>query len=555
MLKKMWIWALLLLIPVPVMSAENIAFVHANVLSMDRNEILRDSTVLIQGDRITDLGSFADVHLPDGCRVIDASGKYLMPGLIDAHVHMARKEELALFLLSGVTTVQGLGGYPPRSKGWLQEINRGNLTSPDYISCDTIAEQPYTADEVRTFVRKAASDGFTCIKLYSPPDWTQEAYAAFSDEAAKNKIRTVGHFPRNLDLKIAVKGLGSVAHAEEYLYTYFNKLPNRRDETTIPYAVQQTKEAGLGVIPNLVAYHLIGLQTGPDIAQLMNAPGMENILQIVRNTWAPEYNRYRKTFNAEASQRVLSNYAFLQKLVLQMQKAGIPLATGTDTSSYMPFVLPGLSEQAEIRELVSAGFTPYEALTTATSGAARVVGMPDQIGRIAKGMRANLLLLSANPLEDVANTSHIEGVMIRGDWLNHDKMEQLKQQYKSWKNKWDDWMNSVLQSHDEAGARKALERAQSYKLEIDEEALNNLAYSLLQNTSTVSQGVSILRFNTIAFPKSANAFDSLGDAYAKSGETQRAIQSYEESLRLNKDNTHAREVIEQLKNSGAAVHR
>lgn len=551
----MWrfpVLVLLLLIPVlSPASQDSIAFVHANVVPMNENRILRDYTVVVSGSSIEALGPSGSTRLQPGVKRIDAKGKYLMPGLVDAHVHMNRKEELALFVLSGVTTVQGLGGNPERSKRWSVEIEKQTLIGPSYINCDTVAEKEYTPDGVREFVRKAATDGYSCIKFYSPPDWPEDVYHAFSDEAAKQKIRTVGHLPRNLDLKIALGGLGSVAHAEEYLYTYFNKLPDRRNEKDIPYAVELTKQAGLGVIPNLIAYHYIGLQTGPGIQQLLQQPENSLVLQVVLRSWTPEFNRYRKTFTEADSVKLLGNYTFLQKLVLQLQKAGVPLAVGSDTSSNMPFLVEGVSAQYELQELVTAGLTNYEALCAGTSGAAKVVGKPDEIGRIQKGWNADLVLLQGNPLEDVANVSRIDGVMLRGRWLDSSDLKAIRRQYMDWKSRSDEWMSAVLRAPDDAALRAAIDLAQQSGIEVDEEVINDIGYQFLQQPGQAGNAVTVMRFNTLRFPDSANAFDSLGEAYAKNGDSRLAIESYERSLRLNPENTNARDWIQKLKTPDA----
>lgn len=356
----------------PVAASEVVAFTNVTVIPMDRERTLPGWTVVARDGRIFAASPDAEVRVPAGARRVNGTGKYLLPGLVDAHVHLTVRGDLFLFIANGVTTVQGMGAVPESTREWAAEIAAGKLLGPNYYNCDRVAAGLKTAAEAEAFLAETRKSGFDCIKIYSPPDWTEEAYKAFTRGARQYGIRTVGHLPRNLALDTALsEGQEVIAHAEEYLYVHFDKLENSRALDTLPDVVRKTAQGHVAVMPNLVAYHLIGLQTGPKVDELMKRAELQYMPAYIRENWSPQFNRYRMRITSEESANLLRNYEFLQRLTALLQAGGAVLAVGTDASRDMPFVVPGFSALEEVKELVAAGLTPYQALDAATSGAAR----------------------------------------------------------------------------------------------------------------------------------------------------------------------------------------
>ena len=363
-----------------------------------------------------------------GATTIEASGRYLMPGLIDTHVHVTADDQLLLFVAAGVTTVQGLGGPLRRNLDARGRATHGEFASPDYVSCDYVVYGGKVGPDAAAEVDAAVESGAECIKIYSPPDWTIEEHASVIREAIKRKLRIGGHLPRNLPLE---DGLGHgqqfVAHAEEFLYAYFNKLPRRHDPSHIPHAVDLTKRSGAAVTPTLIAYGTVVRQVGPDIAALLKRPELRYVPAAVRDTWLPENNRYRQRFTSTDGVGLGQAYEYQKLFVAALDTAGVPIMLGTDASPQMPFVVPGFSALDELGELRAAGLTNAAVLRAATMTGARLLGREREVGQVAPGFRADLILLDANPLDDVENVRRRQGVVLRGRWLSEKWLqEQLR---------------------------------------------------------------------------------------------------------------------------------
>jgi hypothetical protein len=215
-----------------------------------------------------------------------------------------------------------------------------------------------------------------------------------------------------------------VAHAEEFLYAHFNKLPRSRDPSHIPHSVDLTKRSGAVVIPTLIAFGTIVGQVGPEIVTLLKRPELRYVAPAVRETWLPENNRYRRRFTPESGIRLGESFEYQQLLVAAWNAAGVPIAVGTDASPQMPFVVPGFSTLDELGELRAAGLTTADVLRAATINAARLLGRDREIGQVAPGFRADLILLDANPLEDVAHVRRRKGVVLQGRWLSEEWLQE-----------------------------------------------------------------------------------------------------------------------------------
>jgi len=396
-----------------------VAFVNANVIPMDRQRVLPDQTVLVEGTMITQVGPTQRVRVPRGTRVIDARGKYLIPGLIDVHVHLAgtREEQLAIlkvFVAQGVTTVLNMRGTPEHL-ALRAQVAEGQVPGPTIFTVGPYVNEPFvsTPDEVERAVVEQKRAGYDFVKMHG--DLTREAYARLNAVGRREGIRIIGHAPRTLGLDAMFEERQyAVAHAEEFIY---DRQHSSRDfekvEPQIPSLARRMVDAGIWLMPNLTAFRNIGEQLR-NLDSMLARPEMRALPATVREGWGPATNPYTRRMGPEQHPRIMARHALLQKLTLGLHAAGVRLLLATDAMN--TGTVPGYSAHDELGELVAAGLSPYEALRTATSNAAAFLGSNYRSGTIAAGRNADLVLLDANPFENIANTRRITGVMVRGRW-------------------------------------------------------------------------------------------------------------------------------------------
>ena len=220
-----------------------------------------------------------------------------------------------------------------------------------------------------------------------------------------------------------------MAHAEEYLYTYFFKVAKgdwTKRESLIPEVAKATKVAGVYVTATLTSYRGIGLVAGDDtFQQLLKTPELKYIPKSNRDRLTSDRNGYRKQFKNEDGAVFAGLTVFLKRLIKGMQDEGVKILLGTDASfEAQSFTIPGLSAQDELRELVDAGLTPYQAILAGTRNAAEALNGSSEFGTVSAGKRADLILIEGNPFADINQVSKQSGVMVRGRW--HSRAEIQK---------------------------------------------------------------------------------------------------------------------------------
>ena len=404
-------------------------FRDVDVIPMDEERVLRGWNVVVEGDRITAMG--AGVTVPEGALVIDGTGRTLVPGLADLHVHVERDEldDLVLFPANGITTVRLMNTQDPWPLELAAEIRAGRAEGPTLFAMPTIGSTD-DPDHARRFVESMQRMGFDSVKVQTgQPDWTVESYRAFVAAARELGMRVGGHLPRNLDIEVSVVGgQTSVAHAEEFLYTYFFKLPAGERQGAIEPLARMVADNGVSVMATLVAFQRIGFMWGDEIHELERLPDLRYVPPATRTRWSVPNNRYRaRGKDAEDLKRRSDGMRVsvqLQKdMLAAMQAAGVRLLVGTDSSRQMPFVVHGFAAHDELRLLVESGLTAWQALRAGTANAAEYLGQTGEFGVVAVGARADLVLVEADPLADVANLRRRVGVMLRGRWMPREELE------------------------------------------------------------------------------------------------------------------------------------
>jgi imidazolonepropionase-like amidohydrolase len=293
-------------------------------------------------------------------------------------------------------------------------------TSGPFISASPNPPPSPAEIEVDVVAQKRA--GYDLIKIHG--DFTREGYRKLFEVARREKMRVVGHAPRNLGYEVmSEERQDAVAHAEEYIYDrQGNSGKFAEIEAKIPAIAQATAQAGTWLIPNLTAYKNIGEQA-IDINAVFNRPEMRYLPSAIAAQWGPDVNPYHARFRHLPADSFWARYRVLEKLTKGFRDAGVRLLAGTDAMN--PSVVPGFSLHDELRDLVAAGLTPYEALRAATANAAEFLGATAEFGTVAVGRRADLALVEADPLKGVGAAARLAGVMLRGRWLAGEELRQM----------------------------------------------------------------------------------------------------------------------------------
>jgi imidazolonepropionase-like amidohydrolase len=421
----------------PPAPAADFAFVHASVLTMEsQEEVLPDQTVLIHDGHIARVGPSNVVPVPAGIPVEDCTGRFLVPGLADLHVHLAWEPEswLPLYLINGVTTVLNMSGSP--SLLVLREaVRRGEVVGPTLYTTGPFTNQPeiMTADEAERAVVAQKAAGYDAVKLHG--DLTDEAFVRLVAAARKHDIGVTGHAPRNLGFDAVFKaGMHSIAHAEEMLYTQFGS-NGRQDYAAIAPFAKRAGDHGLWLSPTLATYAALVRQWGmPEVArrEIAASPWKPYLHPEILSAWDLG-NSW--TVRKPDPVGMENNLAFQRVLVKSLSDAGVRLIVGTD--SPLPLLVPGSSLHEELAQLRAIGLSNWDVLAAATRSAGAfaqdILGEKEQFGVIAEGARADVVVVRGNPVDDLATLATPLGVMTRGRWHTHaaltSRLEEVAKRY------------------------------------------------------------------------------------------------------------------------------
>jgi Amidohydrolase family len=414
-----------------------VAIIHVNVLPMDAERVLTAQTIVVENGRITAIGDARTVTVPPGAQTIDGAGKYLMPGLADMHVHFhgnppdEQRMLLELFVANGVTTVLNLRGTAQILE-LKTAVGDGRIFGPRFYTVGPYVNEPFvtTPDEVERAVVEQKRAGYDFVKLHG--NLSRESYARLNAVARREGIRVIGHAPRNLGLEpMFEERQYALAHAEEFLYDR----QNRSTDSSLPYVearipdfARSTALARIWVMPNLTAFKMIAREVH-DLQAVLARPEMRYLPASVQTGWGPATNPYTNRINPLRYEPMMARYRLLEQMVREFQARGVRLLVGTDAMN--TGVVPGFSAHDELADLVAAGLSPYEALRAATANAAEFLAEEGQRGTVAVGQRADLILLDANPLTDIAFTRRLAGVMLRGRWLSKDDITTMLERLRS----------------------------------------------------------------------------------------------------------------------------
>ena len=425
-----------------------IAFVHATVIPMDRERVLRDHTVIVSDRKIVAIGPTSRLKVPVGALRIDATGQYLIPALCDMHVHLLdeawnimvppesqRKGKdfpferfLFSYVANGVTTVQELFAKPQEIT-LRQRIERDELIGPRLILAQTLDgpkkawPPPLTTwvaspSEAREAVRQAKAAGIDKIKVYSFLD--RESYDAIVSTAKELKMDVIGHIPMALSVEYVLDaGQKLIAHSEEVAkHANGDYRPERID-----YFADLMAKRGVWMTPTLVTTRSI-LDLFDDSQKLLARPEVKYFRDPMQTAvWSFMIEKLYLPTPADARAKLRQDFEKFQRpLTRAFHDKGGKLMAGSDT--IIPGTVPGFALHRELKELVDVGLTPFEALRTSTTTPFEYLGEIDKAGTIQVGKYSDLVLVDENPLKDISGASKVAGVLIRGRWIAKDEINK-----------------------------------------------------------------------------------------------------------------------------------
>jgi imidazolonepropionase-like amidohydrolase len=419
------------------------AIADVTVVDVEQGILVPEQTVLVINERIDKIGPHEKIRIPQGATIIDGQGLYLMPGLVDAHVHYLDAPVFGrVMLANGILLVRDMGMPNDFILPLRDELNQGMILGPEMVTTGFILDGSpplipqialgiKTPDEARMAVRQQAEAGVDMIKVYSTLD--RDVFLAIMEEAHIQGLKVVGHVPDSIYIEeAAAAGLDSMEHwfgFEKMIARLLGEPVNlaysgmgsqayyleRLDEVNMAALqdiYQQLNLSGLTIVPTVVTFKDF---PGPSAVETGNLPNSEyltpNLIAIWKSQWAGQN---------DVPDFIWLNWA---RMVNGLNQAGVPLMVGTDLM--VPGIIPGFAVHEEMVIWQEAGIPPAEILRSATFVPAQFMGLGDRLGSIRQGKTASMVLVRANPLENIHNAQEIDSVFLRGQYFSREDLDRL----------------------------------------------------------------------------------------------------------------------------------
>ena len=412
-----------------------VAFTNVSVVAMDRPGTVADQTVIVRGDRISTIGPSGKVQVPPDATRIDGRGKFLMPGMAEMHAHIPgganatdadMQRTLLLFAANGITTIRGMLGEP-RHLPLRDAVATGKVIGPT-IYTSGVSFNGNTATSVATAVKmvqdqKAA--GYDLLKIH--PGVPRDVFDAVAAEANKLRIPFSGHVPADVGLE---RALAAKYHSIDHIDGYFEyavrpgapvdvknpgffgaNFTEHLDPARLAKAVADTKRAGVWIVPTQGLLEIfMSMATAEELSK---RPGVEYMPAQLVAAWTKQRQGFisQPGFNKQNNERFLVER---RKLLKALHDGGVDIILGSD--AVQTFSVPGFSIFNEMDAMVRAGLSPYDVYVTGSRNVARFFNREKEVGTVAAGMIADLVLVDADPLASVANFERQTGTMLRGRW-------------------------------------------------------------------------------------------------------------------------------------------
>jgi len=406
-------------------------FVNVNVLPMSSEEVLTQQSVVVTDGRISQIGDVDSVEVPKGADLVDGTDRFLIPGLAEMHAHVTstapeQVDRLStLFVANGITTIRGMLGRADHLT-LRDQFESGAVFGPRLVTSGPSlnGRSVQGAANAARQVREQKLAGYDFVKVH--PGLSRDEFEALAETANEIGMPYAGHVPVAAGIDVALTNdMATIDHLDGYFVAllptdslgsggyggFFDvMLAGELDVDKIPEIVAATRDAGVWNVPTQVLVEQLVDDT--PLSDLRNRPEMRYVPAATLEAWIATKEELHAETGFDANIAALA-IDLRRQLILELNKAGAGLLLGSDAPQ--TFNVPGFSLHRELEALVTAGLTPYEALRTGTAAVAGFLGSNG--GIVAVNKDADLVLLDANPFNDIRNSKRIHGVMLRGRWL------------------------------------------------------------------------------------------------------------------------------------------
>lgn len=391
-------------------ASNEVVFRNVNVIPMTEETVLWKQSVHIKDGKIEEIDDFDDLEISEDAKVINARGKFLMPGLSDMHIHSDEADKATdriLYVANGVTLVRNMWGAPG-NLGEREAYRQKQLLGPEFHTTGPLLDGPGSywdgtvviekPEEVAGIIHQIKEDGYDAVKVYDM--LTEDVYNEIVAVSKSLDLPVVGHVPYQVGIKKAIAaGQRSIEH-----------MTGLRPGPDFDSNVQEIVDSGVWNCPTMI---VMNNYKSIDQIRASNPKELKYVSPRLLDLWS-------------GYQQLNINTDLAEEMLRTLHQQGANLVAGTDVGN--PYVIAGFSLHDELKLMNNVGMTPYEVLLTTTVNAAKMIGQEGRLGTVEEGKDADLLLLNRNPLKNIENTKRISGVMVKGTWVPKRSLRRMLKQ-------------------------------------------------------------------------------------------------------------------------------